>query len=627
MPIPTCYTGKILNVDLNKGTISEEVLPEKFYHDFIGGNGLGARILYQRIEPKTDPLGPGNILGFVTGPLTGLNIPGSGRYTVVAKSPLTGAWGEANSGGFWGTELKWAGFDAVFITGISSKPVYLLISEGKAELKDASHIWGKNTDETEQLLLQELNDSKMRVACIGPAGEKLSLMAGIVNEKGRIAARSGLGAVMGSKKLKAIAVSSGKAHAKIEAADASKLKSAREDFAARVKASKFHQHLSSGGTGGGLSFLVSIGDSPTKNWSSTGKDSMPTANKLDSANMDKYKLESYGCQACPIRCGALIKVQEGNFQTTGELHRPEYESVAAFGSLCLNDNIESVIKANELCNLYGIDTIGVGGAVAFAIECFENGLITKRDTDGIELKWGDGAAIVALTEKICRRESIIGSILADGVKKAAEKIGGSSQEYAIHIGGHRLPYHDPRGNPSLGASFLCGTQPSCHMNSQGAQMLETGLDLGTDPVMKSPKLGVYSDFDKKGFIHTIGEAYGQLINAAGLCSLYSLFFYVPVVELLSPATGWDIDWTEGLKIGKRIMTLTQAFNVREGITPDMFTMPKRLTRPLTVGPATGVHVDFSQIKESWFKAMDWSLDNGKPTKRALTELGLAEFVA
>jgi aldehyde:ferredoxin oxidoreductase len=293
--------------------------------------------------------------------------------------------------------------------------------------------------------------------------------------------------------------------------------------------------------------------------------------------------------------------------------------------MCLNDNVESVIKANELCNLYGIDTIGTGGTVAFAIECFENGLISKKDTDGIELKWGDGAAIVALTKKICRREGI-GSILADGVKKAAGKIGTSAEQYAMHIGGHRLPYHDPRHNPSLAASILCGTQPSCHMNSQGAQMLETGLDLGSDPLMKSPKLGVYADFDKKGSIYTIGEAYGQLLNAAGLCSLYTLFFYVPLVELLSPATGWDIDWAEGLRIGKRIMTLTQAFNVREGITPDMFTMPKRLTRPLTVGPAAGAQIDFNQMKVSWFKAMDWDIDTGKPGKKALAELGLQELL-
>ena len=625
MPIPSCYTGKILNIDLDNGTITQEILPEIFYRHFIGGNGLGARVLYERMKPRVDPLGADSVLGFVTGPLTALNIPGSGRYTVVAKSPLTLGWGEANSGGFWGSELKWAGFDALFIRGISNKPVYLSIVEGKAELKDALHLWGKDTNETEQIIQQELGDSRVRVACIGPAGENLSLMAGIVNDRGRIAARSGLGAVMGSKKLKAVAVSSGKTRAKIEALNPSGLKAAREEFAARVKASKFHQHMSTNGTGGGLSFLVSIGDSPTRNWLTTGKDSMPTANKLDSPNMDKYKLESYGCQACPIRCGALIKVQEGNFQTNGEVHRPEYETMAAFGSLCLNDDVESIIKANELCNLYGLDTIGVGGAIAFGIECYENGLINKGDTEGIELKWGDGNAIVALTEKICLRRGI-GGILADGVKKAAEKIGKDSIQYAMHIGGHRLPYHDPRQNPSLGASFLCAAQPSCHTSSTGAHMLETGIDLGPDPLMKSPKFGVFTDFDKKGPLFTKGEAYNQLLNAAGLCSLYALFFYMPLVELLTPATGWNINWEEGLTIGKRIMTLTQAFNVREGITPDMFTLPKRLKTPLSVGPASGISIDFDLVKKSWFEAMEWDIITGKPRAKSLVDLGLSNLV-
>ena len=305
MAVPKCYTGKILFVDLSKGTIKEETPSEQLYREYIGGTGLGIRILYERMKPKADPLGPDNMLGFVTGPFTAAPVPGGGRYTVVTKSPTTGGWTDASSGGFWGPELKWAGYDAVFFSGKSARPVYLLIAGGKAEIKDASNLWGKSTIDTEKALKKELGEPKSVVACIGQAGESLSLMAGIVNDGGRIAARCGVGAVMGSKKLKAVVIQNTTAKQKIEAADIPGLKAAREAFLTSLNASKFHQGLTAAGTGGGNSFLVSIGDSPTKNWNSTGLDSMPTCTNLNSANMDKYKLDSYGCHACPVRCGAL----------------------------------------------------------------------------------------------------------------------------------------------------------------------------------------------------------------------------------------------------------------------------------------------------------------------------------
>ncbi len=287
--MPGGYTGRILFVDLTTGAIKEESPSESVYRDFIGGGGLGVRILYERMKPKADPLGPENIMGFVTGPLTGTPSPGSGRFTVVTKSPLTGCWAEANSGGFLGPELKAAGYDAIFISGVAPKPVYLSLSQGKAELREALHLWGKDTNETDDILHQELGDSKVKISCIGPAGEACSLISGIVNERGRIAARSGVGAVMGSKRLKAVAVRGNK---KVPVAEPEKLRSVRNDFLRNIKASGFHQGLTAAGTGGGTSFLVSIGDCPVKNWNSTGLESMPTCTNLDSANMDKYKLAS-----------------------------------------------------------------------------------------------------------------------------------------------------------------------------------------------------------------------------------------------------------------------------------------------------------------------------------------------
>jgi len=616
------YAGRILSVDLTERTIREESPPEKSYRDFIGGTGLGVRILYEHLKPKTDPLGPDNILGFVTGPLTGTPVPGSGRFTVVTKSPLTGGWADSNSGGFWGPTLKWAGYDAVFFSGISKKPVYLVVSEGKAELRDASHLWGEDTDETENRLNQELGESQWRISCIGPAGESCSLMSGIVNEKGRIAARSGVGAVMGSKRLKAVAVRGGRRR-EITVADKDKLNAVREKFLHAIQASRFHQGLTSGGTGGGTSFLVSIGDCPTKNWNSTGLDSMPTCVNLNSGNMDKYKLRSYGCYACPIRCGALIRVKEGPFATRGEMHRPEYETLAAFGALCLNDNLESVIKANEICNHYGMDTIAVGTVIAFAMECYENGLISLKEADGLSLTWGDSKGVVALTEKIAKREGF-GAILADGVRKAAERIGRGAEKYAMHVGGHRLPYHDPRLSPCLGTNYIADVQPACHMGPQGAALLEQGQPLGSDPLLEPSKLAVPGDSDQKGLLYATGYEYYQVLSSSGLCALYSISLAVPVAELMGPVTGWDFDWKEGLKTGKRILTLRQAFNAREGIRPAEFKLPQRLVLPQSTGTAAAV-IDFEALKKGYFEAMGWYIERCDPNRETLLDLGLDQL--
>lgn len=621
--MPCGYAGRILFIDLTTGTIKEESPQEEVYRHFLGGTGLGVRVLYERMKPQADPLGPGNLLGFVTGPLTGTTAPGSGRFTVVAKSPVTGGWADSNSGGFWGPALKWAGFDGLFFSGTSPRAVYLVLSEGKAELRDASHLRGKDTNETEDIIKEELGESQVRVSCIGPAGEACSLMSGIVNEKGRIAARSGVGAVMGSKRLKAIAIA-GHRKNEIAIADKQTFNAVREKLTGDIKENGFHQGLAAAGTGGGVSFLVSIGDCPTRNWNSTGLDSMPACENLAGTKMDKYKRRGYGCHACSIRCGALIELKEGPFATRGEVHRPEYETLAALGTLCLNDNIESIIKANEICNLYGMDTIAVGGTIAFAMECYEHGLLNAQETGGIDLTWGNAKAVVSLTEKIARREGL-GAVLADGVKAAAERIGKGSEKYAIHIGGRGMPYHDPRLSPSLGTYYVSDAQPACHMGPQGAGLLEKGMDLGSDPMLKSPRLTLYGDYDKKGRIYATGTEYFQLLSSAGLCALYTIGFALPLVELISPVTGWDLDWDEGLMIGKRILTLRQAFNAREGIKPEAFKLPERLLTPQPGGPAAGVRIDFDALRKGYFETMGWSLETGKPKTQTLKELGLDQL--
>jgi aldehyde:ferredoxin oxidoreductase len=619
------YAGKILFVDLTKGSITESTVPEKTYREFIGGYGLGIRILYERMKARVDPLGPDNILGFVAGALTATSVPGSGRYGVVTKSPLTGAWCESNGGGTLGPELKTAGYDAVFFTGVSSNPVYLLIQGGRAELRNASEIWGKDTYETEDIIQRETGDRKLKVASIGPAGEAMSLLAGILNEKGRLAARGGAGAVMGSKKLKALAIKGGAK--KIEIAAPNKLKAAREKFLSIIKSSEFAKGLSAAGTGGALSMLVSIGDSPVKNWRLTGTDSMPLAANLDSGNMDKYKKSGYACQACPIACGAIIEQKTGPFAIPGEMHRPEYETLAALGSLLVNDNQESVIKANDICNRYAIDTISTGTAIAYAMECYENGLITSDDTDGLELTWGNSEAIVALTEKIARRQGF-GAILADGPARAAERIGKGSEKYVMAVRGKGIPFHDPRMGPAGGTAFIADANPGHHMNSPITGMLENGAPIGSDPALSLPKMNPFSDFDKKGDIYKIGSAYHTLLDDAGMCALYTVNTPPPdLAELISAVTGWDFGWEEALKAGRRVLTLRQAFNAREGITPDRIDLPERIKQePIPIGPSAPPKVDFHALRKGYFDAMGWDIRTGMPSKETLADLGLAELV-
>lgn len=616
------YAGKILFVDLTQGKITEESLPESVYRDFIGGIGLGARILYERMKPKADPLGPDNMLGFVAGPCTGTTVPASGRYMVVTKSPLTGAWGDANSGGSFGPELKAAGYDGVFFSGISPKPVYLWLSSGKAELKDASHLWGKDTIETEEALRKELNEPRARIACIGPSGESCSLLASIITEKGRAAARGGVGAVMGSKRLKAVAVRGDK---KVAVASPEKLKASREAAIKVFQAGDFQKGLTALGTGGGTSHLVGMGEIGIKNWSLFGMESMPTCTNLDTANLEKYKVKKYTCHGCPIACGAFLELKEGPFAVAGEVHRPEYETLAAFGLMCLNDSAESVVKANDICNRYGFDTISAGVTLAFAMECYDRGIISDKDTDGIKLTWGNAKAMVAMLEKMARREGF-GAVLADGAKKAAEQIGKGSEEYAMHVHGRELPMHDTRNWPARSVGYTVDASASNHAFSDAAMMAELGIPLGFDPALQTPKVELHGDYENKGPLYKMGFEIFELLSSAGLCALPTVFNPgVPVAEFIAAVTGWDFTWAEGLNAGHRILTLRQAFNVREGLTPEEFKLPPRMVLSATTGPNAGVKVDIDALTSHCFAALGWDIKTGKPYRRTLINLGLDEL--
>jgi aldehyde:ferredoxin oxidoreductase len=615
------YKGKIAVVDLTSRTVKEEVLSENLYRSFIGGIGLGVRILYEYMKPRVNPLGPENIIGFVTGPLAGTPAPMAAKYAVVTKSPLTNTWGDANSGGFFGSELKAAGYDAVFLTGVSSKPVYLFIKDSKIEFRDATHIWGKDTRETEVMLKQGTGERELKTACIGPAGESVSLIASIISDRSRVAARSGVGAVMGSKKLKAIAV---RGTAKIEVADANMVSELRRNtlkyLRENVESLPFIKMISGNGTCDALVNLVFSGATPIKNWSFIGGEDFPQYSKMSGGAVTKYQLKRSGCGNCPINCGGILDVKEGPYATEGR--KPEYETLASFGAMCLNSNIESIIKANHICDRYGIDTISAGSVIAFAMECYEKGIISKKDTEGIELTWGNAAAILSMLEKIVKREGF-GDVLADGVERAAKRIGKSAEECAIHIHGQEPGMHDPRFFPQRGLGYITSATPGRHMVSQASIRFDRERKLGIYPEVQAPK---EKEEGETGRMHATATSYNQVFSDSGMC-LFAITAgnAYPLIEFISAVTGWDFTAAEAIKTGQRILTLCQIFNIREGWTAKDFNLPDRIKKPPTTGPFAGRSINFNALRASYYKSMGWDIEYGLPSRQCLNELGIKDL--
>ncbi len=614
------YNGKVLFVDLTEGSITEESLPEKVYRDYIGGLGLGARILYERMKPKADPLGPDNILGFLIGPLTGTGIHGA-RFQIVTKSPVTGGWGDSNSGGSFAVELKASGYDGVFFSGISPKPVYLFLNDGKAEIKDASHLWGKDTVETEESIREELGDKKVKVACIGPVGELKSLLACIRHE-GSAAGRSGVGAVMGSKKLKAFVV---RGTQKVSIADPERFSVLRKDYLKNVKESD-HPWVTTfkkWGTCGTTTGSIEAGDSPIKNWAVYGAEAFPTHEKISGDEVIKYVVKKHACTGCPMGCKGWVKVDAYGGYAGSKL---EYETITMMGSNCLIDNIEALGKANDICNLLGLDTIGAGSVIGFAMECYEHGIITKEDTNGIELTWGNGDALISMTEKMARREGF-GAVLADGVKLAAERIDKGAEKYAMHVGGQDMPAHDPRVSIGMGWGYICDPTPARHTSSIVCHVYHNKIDFPMSKELGFPKLEDPYDLETNAKIYATCSAIERFWWSAGLCTFAWWPETLPFIEAIQAVTGWkDFTLAELIQTGRRIHTLRQAFNIREGIDTMQWCLPERLTVAADHGPFAGKGIDAKGMKEKGYEALGWDAKTGKPLESTLEELGLKELV-
>jgi aldehyde:ferredoxin oxidoreductase len=606
----------IVEISINKVKI--EHVDDEVYKKFLGGYGLGVWYLHTHQRPNVDPLGPENTLGIISGLLNNTNIPMSGRFMAVAKSPLTGTWGDSNCGGHFGPKMMQAGLDGIFINGISKEPVYILIENGKISIHDATDLWGKTTTETEGILKNRHNGSE--VLSIGPAGEYMSLISCIITDKGRALGRSGLGAVMGSKKVKAIVAVGNK---KADVFDPSTLKSITKSMlnASKDERSAIYKRWHMYGTAGSNEFSALSGDTPIKNWNGIGiiDFGKENAKKLSGEMIVKDNVQSYGCASCPVACGAWIR-RETRFGLI-EGHRLEYEGASLFGQALLNSDLDSVAMSFELCNQYGLDIISTAAAIGFAMECFEKGMINERDV-GFKLGWGDPDAIVKLVHMIGKGEGF-GRVLGLGVKKAAEKIGKGADKIAIHVEGQELASHDPKYMPSLATTYLTDPTPGRH--TAGG----VGFDEGSVPTpvfninLHFEKLEKY-EYKNKGKTHAIMSNMTQVQNALGFCSFSFVFGTLPYTDMIKSATGLEYTPEELLLTGERIQDMRHLFNLREGLNPARFTIPGRAigTEPQKDGPLKGITVDIDSMKREYYDAMGWDLETGQINANKKKELDL-----
>ncbi|MGQ9624174.1 MAG: aldehyde ferredoxin oxidoreductase family protein [Candidatus Bathycorpusculaceae bacterium] len=611
------YMGKILRVNLSTAKITEEFPDENTLKMFLGGSGLATKYLFEEVRKGVDPLGPENKLIFMTGPLTGTPSPSTGRYSVVAKSPLTGFWGQANSAGFWGTAFKRSGFDGAIFEGISPKPVYLATDNGKAELRDAKEIWGKNTSETTRLIKSELGE-EFKVACIGIAGENLVKYAAIINDAekpnwGRAAGRCGMGAVMGSKRLKAIA---SRETMKIKVANEEVFREEAKKRYDWVNESLLKMSLEVYGTAAVLELVNIRGGFPTRNWQSGV---FKGAEEISGTTIaEKILKERKACFACPIACGRISEIQTGLYASKGE--GPEYESLGSFGGMCEVDNLEAVTMAHFLCNEYGLDTISAGSTIAFAMECYEKGILTKEDTDGVEIRFGDPDVMIELVHKIAKREGI-GNLLAEGTKAVSKKLDKGAERFAMHVKGLEMPAYDPRAAKITGLAYATANRGACHITAyvEGPTFLSTPYLI----VEESDVGDILQEIPETTKVVKDMEDALTVFDAIGACKFMGMVLTAEDwATLISSLTGWEFTASDFRKTGERIYNLERAFNIREGLTRADDTLPKRLLEePLPEGPAKGHVVNLEPLLEAYYKFRGWD-NNGRPTPEKLKELGL-----
>ncbi len=627
--MPGELTGRILHVDLTTGALEVERPPESFYRRYLGGSAMGLHYILQGMAPGTDGLDPSNVLTFMDSLLTGAAIAGQSRVTVNARSPLTDGIGDSQAGGFFPAELRFAGFTGIVIRGRSPEPIYLWIHDGEAELRPAGHLWGRTTSEVDDLLKAEIGDDKIEIAQVGPAGEKLVRLAAIINMGNRANGRTGMGAVMGSKNLKAIVVRG--TNRKVPVADGAGLNRLARWGAAEIPNNPDVAGLKQDGTAGVLEWQHAAGTLPTFNYNAGQFDGYEA---ISGQTMTATILTGRdSCYACAVRCKRVVETEWQGRAVEPRHGGPEYETLSTFGSYCGIDDLPAVALANKICNEQGLDTIGTGATVAWAMECFEHGLLGVEEI-GFPAPFGDAAAMIRLTELLATREGF-GDILANGSRRAADLLG-KGHDLLITVKGAEAPAHMPHAKRSLGVIYAVNPFGADHQSSEHDPMIEEGAAdlslerlklLGFDGALEFGSLGP----DKVRFALKTQQFY-SFLDTASLCQFvwgpaWTLYGPRETVDFVRAVTGWDdFDVDELMEIGERRLNMLRAFNAREGIGRREDRLPAKFFRPLTgTGPTAGVALDQGEIDgalDEYYRLAGWDGRTGNPTPDTLARLGL-----
>ncbi|HJW84970.1 MAG TPA: aldehyde ferredoxin oxidoreductase family protein [Anaerolineae bacterium] len=605
--------GRLLSVDLTRGSLRDEQVDPDLARDYVGGSGLAARLLWDRLAPDVDPLGPDNPLLFITGPLTGTAGPANGRFTVCARSPATRLWGEANCGGFWGTELRFAGYDGVLVNGRATAPVYVWIHNGKAEVRDAARLWGEaDTYQTQQHIRAEVGDRRARVACIGVAGERLVPYSLILCDHGRVAGRTGMGAVMGSKNLKAIAV---RGSGKLPTARPADFGPLRSSANKALREENTTLSLRAAGSASPADYFQMLGEMPMRYF--TAGQFEGQENVSGSAVAETILTGVTTCHACVIACGRRVTIKDGPYARE-ESKGPEYETMVGFGAILGSGDMNAATHLGQLCDAYGLDTISASNTIGLAYLLFERGLLTERDTGGLKLVWGDPRPAEALIHRIVRRDGI-GNVLSRGAKALGAQVG--AEDLAVQVNNLEVPYHDPRALSGMGIVYATSPRGACHNQSDfflaevGASHEEIGIPLLTPPV---PDAG-------KAVLVARHQNYVSLSDSLVTC----LFARVPEtthLALYNAAVGLDWDIEQFMTAGARIWNLKRVINHRLGLTRENDTLPKLLRKPLPDGPNAGHVPDYDLLMREYYAARGWDPITGCPTRTMLQALDL-DFAA
>ena len=611
------YTGKILEINLSNGKIETKSIKEEDQRKFLGGSGLAAKILFDFFDTKVDPLSPENPLIVMTGPIVGTQFPGTSRFAVCGKSPLTGIWGEGTCGGNFGPELKFAGIDGIIFKGASSTPVYLIIEDDKIEIRDAKDLWGMdNYSVTDFLKERHGKEKRPKVLSIGPAGENLVKFAAICNDKGDFIGRTGMGALMGSKRLKAVVVKGTK---RVEVSHPDQYSALRQSLITKSRDAMVAQSLRSMGSDAGMDLGMMTGDIPIKNWV-VGEDFELSANLGGPSLTEKYLTRNHACSFCPIACKRVVKVDNGPFKTD-EGPGPEYETCATFGTLIMNYDLAGVIKANEWCNRYGMDTITCGATIAFAMEAFEKGLITKKDTDGIDLTWGNITGAISLLHKIAKGEGI-GAVLSEGSREAAKKLGKGAEEFSVEVKGLEVPMHDPRGFHGMGLAYMTSIRGGCHLMHL-ALGVEQGMSTYTEAGFQENYIGQTSE--GKAEMIKLCEDLGLPCNSLLICEYVAWTLSAnDLVEMVRATTGFDFTLKDLLACGERTWLLKRGLGNMMGINAKDDRLPKRILTPLKEGAAAGSIPDVEKLLREYYEIRGLNED-GRPKREVLIKAGLEDL--